>query len=370
MDIVNKVYEKEYRYNITNGQIPELDISAKNTEGMNGFIIYSDEFNERYAIHNDKYCVMRSYNMTKAKIFDYVEGNCETLKDFNNGDRVYFDVSKGTGCTMEEYASSYDSTISDYQNSLTGYNGLNGTNGQNGCLLFYAFNDNGSETVDLLLDHNVVDQDNWTASGMSSNKNGPLTVLSDLMGATNLWKGTITPEDYVVKQIVTGSDGTETIYGDYKIRYETNPSGFYKARLITANDIAKITGADIRINWDESKSGKLSYGSSYYFENLTENSAPACTDNNDATVCQYGWLYDRTSTTCENNGCYNNADARLTGYGYWTGTSALGHSNGVWLVSANGSLLLAYGTSNDGGVRPVITVSKSKISHGLAPIVP
>ena len=44
---------------------------------------------------------------------------------------------------MEEYASSYDNTIGDFRNSLTGYNGLNGSNGQNSCLLFYAFNYEG-----------------------------------------------------------------------------------------------------------------------------------------------------------------------------------------------------------------------------------
>ena len=274
---------------------------------------------------------------------------------YDNGQRVYFDVVKGTGCTMEEYASSYDGT--DYQNSLTGYNGVDKTGNQNSCLLFYAFNDEGGTTVNLLLDHNTTGIDYWTESSTSSNANGPITVLNDLKTATFLWNGTITPENYRVAQ---------TGYGNYTIPYQTEG---YKARLITAQEIAKITGADTKegLLFDENTT---SYSKWFYFDSLSSSASSTCTSG-DTSGCQYGWLYDRTSTECKDYGCYNNADAGMTGWGYWTGTSALGGSSGAWYVNDDGALSGGHvSVSFNCGARPVITVLKSKLSPGGSPIQP
>ena len=51
---------------------------AKNTAGMNGSIIYDKKGKEIYAIHNEKYCVVKKLNMTKAKISNYVKGECNS----------------------------------------------------------------------------------------------------------------------------------------------------------------------------------------------------------------------------------------------------------------------------------------------------
>ena len=359
LDMATKTFENEYTYTITDGVVSNLEIGIKNTEGMNGSIKYNKEGKEIYAIYNGKYCVKKTDGMEKAEISDYVEGECVIeFPIYANGQRVYFDVVKGTGCTMEEYASSYDSTALDYQNSLTGYNGVDKTGNQNSCLLFYAFNDEGGTTVNLLLDHNTIGTDYWTDADTDSNANGPITVLNDLKTATTSWNGTITPENYSVAQ---------TGYGNYTIAYQTEG---YKARLITAQEVAKITGADTKegLLFDESTT---SYDKWFYFDSLSSSVSSTCTSG-DTSGCQYGWLYDRTSTSCKDWGCYNNADAGMTGWGYWTGTSAPGDSNYAWLVGDYGALdfdsLSTIGDSSGG--RPVITVLKSKLSPGEAPIQP
>ena len=284
----------------------------------------------------------------------YSDSNITFVRPYVNGQRVYFDVVKGIGCTMEEYASSYDSTISDYRNSLTGYSGVEKTGNQNSCLLFYAFNDEGDKTINLLLDHNTTARDYWTNPSTGSNVNGPITVLNDLKTATSSWNGTITPENYSVAQ--TGA-------GNYTIAYQTEG---YKARLITAQEVAKITGADTKegLLFDESTT---SYSKWFYFDSLSSSASSTC-KSGDTSGCQYGWLYDRTKTDCTVYGCYNNADAGMTGYGYWTGTSAFGNSRNAWRVNGSGYLNYSYvNYGTDYGVRPVITVLKSKISPGEAP---
>ena len=60
----------------------------------------------------------------------------------------------------------------------------------------------------------------------------------------------------------------------------------------------------------------------------------------------------------------------MTGTGYWTGTSALGSSSRAWYVYYYGDLAYAVTISDYYGARPVITVLKSKLSPGEAPIQP
>ena len=101
-------------------------------------------------------------------------------------------------------------------------------------------------------------------------------------------------------------------------------------------------------------------GSRYYFDSKTTTASNTCKNGN-TTGCKYGWLYDRTSTSCTTNGCLNNSD--VTTYGYWTASSRAVRSNLAWYVfysayvdgdDVNSSLSI--------GVRPVITILKSKLA--------
>ncbi len=255
-----------------------------------------------------------------------------SLIDKAQGGIIYFDVTTGNVCN------NYHS-----DNSLTGYNGTSSTkttNNQNSCLKFYAFNyTKDTVRTNLILDHNTTGVTYWTNTGVTSNANGPVTVLAQLKTDTNSWVGTETPNNYTVSQ---------TGYGNYTIPYKNEG---YKARLITADEVAKITG---NTSFSESTT---SYSNWFYFDTNTQT-------NNSSwdALRNYGWLYDRASTACADYGCLNNADSEMTGYGFWTGTSAFGNASYAWVVNCDD---IVYGLNvdlGDGrGVRPVIEVLSSKL---------
>ena len=238
---------------------------------------------------------------------------------YYNGKVVYFDVTTGKSCDT------YTETQSN-------------TGTKSGCMKFYAFNDNGKDTVNLILDHNTTAAVAWNSSG--SNASGPKEVLEQLKTDTSSWVGTITPENYSIDQ------SNQSSKAKYTIDYSS-----YKARLITAQEIAQITG---NTTWNEKTASDW-----YYFDTKTTTESDTCKSGN-TTGCKYGWLYDRTNTDCTTNGCLNNSDQ--TTYGYWTSTPSASRSDSAWLVFNYGSLFDDH-VGNDGpaGVRPVITVSKSLI---------
>ena len=335
-DVALKLNDNGYIYTIENGIIDNLDenIKVSNITGFTGIIKYDSEANVSYAIYNSKWCMVKSGEKVTTSEYN---GKCEIPKmPFENGYTVYFDVTTGEKC------SNYHK-----DNSLTDYNGTSNTkttDNQNGCLKFYSFNyEKGDTKVNLLLDHNTTGTAYWTDENTESNINGPITVLTKLKESTNSWVGIEIPNNYTVTQ--TGS-------GNYTIPYKDEN---YKARLITADEVAKITG-NVLFNENTTK-----YYNYFYFDTNTQTASSTCTEGN-TTGCQYGWLYDRTSTLCITYGCLNNADSAMSGWGYWTSTSAFGITNYVWEVNHVGDLLKYNVNRNNGyGIRPVIEVLKSKL---------
>lgn len=121
--------------------------------------------------------------------------------------------------------------------------------------------------------------------------------------------------------------------------------------MITANEIANIIDKDWDYAVDSSK---------FYFDTKGSTPSTTCTTNN-LTECNYGWLYDRTSLTCELTGCNNNSNIEI--YGYWTSSPYLSHDKSVWGVSNEGRIDFNYVTNRVVyGIRPVITVLKSSIN--------
>ena len=260
----------------------------------------------------------------------------EEIKTYKNGEIVYFDVTTGTKC------SNYAETQSN-------------TGTKSGCMKFYAFNDDGKDTVNLILDHNTtalvawVSKADYVATGGTEsdygdngkNDKGPLTLLKQLKKDTDEWKGTITPLNYTMDQ--TG----QTSNAKYTIDYSS-----YKARLITAQEMAKITE---NTSWNESTAT-----SDFYFDTNTTTASDTCKYGN-TTGCKYGWLYDRTNKECTTFGCLNNSDQRT--YGYWTASSRAANFSDSWYVYLGSGV--GHGHVNNDynvGVRPVITVSKSNLS--------
>ncbi len=265
-----------------------------------------------------------AYNATNKK-YEAIEKDSKqepVTKTYTNGEEVYFNVTTGTKCTSSDYTETQSTT---------------GT--KSGCMKFYAFNDDGGTTFNLLLDHNTTATVKWNPSSSLSNASGPGEVLTQLNDDTASWQGTITPSNYTMDQ--TG----QTSNANYTIDYSS-----YKARLITANEITQITG---NTSWDEK-----SANSNYYLDTNTTSASDTCASGN-TTGCKYGWLYDRTNTSCTTYGCLNNSDQKT--YGYWTASAKAGATSAAWGVVSSGRVI-GDASSNFFGVRPVIEVLKSKLS--------
>ena len=275
------------------------------------------------------------YN-TESKKYEATEkGNTtpdtpQPTKTYTNGEVVYFNVTTGAKCSSSDYTETQSNT------------GVN-----SGCMKFYAFNDDGKDTVNLILDHNTTSAVAWNNtytddSGSKINANGPKEVLDQLKNDTKSWVGTETPSNYTMDQSTQSS----------KAKYTIDYSG-YKARLITAQEIATITG---NTSFDE----KNANSDWYYLDSKTKTASSTCTSGN-TTGCSYGWLYDRTSKSCTTYGCLNNSD-KVT-YGYWTSSSYAANSSNAWVVYFYGYVSNRNVTNSSVyGVRPVITVLKSKLS--------
>ena len=241
---------------------------------------------------------------------------------YYNGKVVYFNVDTGEKCD------NYTETQSN-------------TGVKSGCMKFYAFNDDGGDTLNLILDHNTTALVAWNSSTNVSNESGPSEVLTQLKKDTELWKGTELSANYTMDQ--TG----QTSNANYTIDY----SG-YKARLITAKEIAQITG---NTSWDEKVATHSNW---YYFDSKTYIVSDTCKEG-DTSGCQYGWLYDRTHTSCTTYGCLNNSDKET--YGYWTASSCADDYYNAWILSADGFISDDSVDSDNYGVRPVITIPKSQL---------
>ena len=264
-----------------------------------------------------------AYNPTNKKYEATKKEN--TTKTYSNGEVVYFNVTTGEKCSSTDYTETQSNT------------GVN-----SGCMKFYAFNDDGGDTVNLILDHNTTATVAWSSRG--KNASGPKEVLDQLKTDTLSWVGTETPANYTMDQTGQISNAKYTI--DYSE---------YKARLITAQEIAQITGNTI---WDEKTANSISF----YFDSKTTTASDTCKSGN-TSGCKYGWLYDRTSKFCTERGCLNNADSSMSGYGYWTSASDDGTPSFAWYVRHSADVSSdSISDSRYYGVRPVIEVLKSKLS--------
>ena len=209
-----------------------------------------------------------------------------TTKSFKNGTAVYYNPETGNKCSKEEAKST--------------------TGTKRGCMKWYVFNDKEENaTVNVILDHNTTANVAYNSTESNSEMK---EVKEALENDTKDWKNT--------------------------------------ARLITANEIAKITGHP---TFDASKENQ----DGFYLDSNNQTQIANSTNKS-----KYAWLFDYTYD-CTSYGC-NKSDSST--WGYWTSTTKTGTTNYAWLVHRNGYLYYDYVTYADYGIRPVITISKSNIS--------
>ena len=146
--------------------------------------------------------------------------------------------------------------------------------------------------------------------------------------------------------VAYNSTDSNTEMKEVKTALESDTSTWDKslnARLITANEIAKITG---NTSFDEKTSTKSSW---FYLDSNNQTLVANSTNKS-----KYSWLYDYTNK-CKEYGC-NIEDS--SNYGYWTSTPIAGETTRVWSVFSYGYLNNFTTSYTNYGVRPVITVSK------------
>ena len=305
-----------------------FEVEVENTRPTSGSV---DIENNRVVSVSSLYFPKYKYNIST------VDGNLTASKEnisfktYKNGEVVYFDVYEGKVC------SNYHK-----DNSIKGYNGTSSTkttDNQNSCLKFYAFLDDGGSSLNLMLDHNTSSS---SITSTDSNGNGPELAVKNLSNDTKEWSGTITPKSYYYSSSAGNhlkSDNSSVSYDE--INYKVDYSGL-KARLITANEVAKIAGIT---TFDETKNDGTIVGDE---SGVLEINTDAKVSLNSATFVtsqvQNSWLI----------GDYSTSSAVHDTYGSF------------WAVSEYGNLSIAtwksYGTNTyTYGIRPVIEINKNKI---------
>ena len=208
-----------------------------------------------------------------------------TTKKIENGTAVYYNPETGNKCSKEAAKST--------------------TGTKSGCMKWYVFNDKeGNATVNVILDHNTTANVAWNSTGNNSEMK---EVKIKLEEDTKDWKNT--------------------------------------ARLITANEIAKITGN----TW---------FAGQDWFCLDTNQSDTTNWCSKAQGTSEYVWLFDYTNG-CTSYGC-NTSDSNT--WGYWTSTQYKINSTHAWLIQRSGDMIInEVNNSSQVGVRPVITISKSNI---------
>ena len=207
-------------------------------------------------------------------------------------------------------------------------NSVSTTEVKTGCMKWYIFDDSG-DNYTMILDHNTTARIKW-----NDDKSNVAYESSNLKA--------------VVDDLVTTSG------------WEVTP------RLITADEVNTITG---KTGFDAS-----STSSWYYFDDPSKGQTHATFS--ESVRSSYDWLYNnlnKCKTDSTDHGCTIEDGNTHSGYGtvgegktwaYWTSTpvGTAGSGSSVWRVTRTARLLDSIAANTDGGVRPVITLSKSVIS--------
>ena len=244
---------------------------------------------------------------------------------------------------------------------------------KNGCMKWYLYNENEDNYL-LLLDHNIGSEVTWNAEAGCD-------------------KGTMTSVGPKIKEL------TDSWSSVLKLNKKIDNYNYedYKARLITANEVAEVVGAadENTIGWDSNKlhtfhdyeaswsyTGILDeYEKKYIDEIIVKRPTPDVyysfwRDNENSKYnFESNWLFDHTSIGCSLVD-YDDCVADETAPGYWTSSTShlLGNYNygtnenplylptpypyEIWVVTS-GWLDTSYlNHSATFGIRPVIEVPK------------
>ena len=230
---------------------------------------------------------------------------------------VYLDpIDLSTTCTETEMYANFNTNNTP-------------TNIKIGCMKFYIYDDSG-DNYKMILNHNTSGNVQWN----SNSGNSILEAQERLEQDTEGWVG--------------------------------NP------RILDANEIAHLIGADVALGWEQSKMFQSEVGNVYLHGSGSEYSGWQTRITSAGPRSPYAWLYDYTydcrSYGCEfnDNNLYEPAITDGDRYikGYWTSSgpdAAMELLKGAWSISSEGLMGNSQKNITSRGIRPVITLSKSII---------
>ena len=298
-------------YNFENGKTSLKELSNKKFN-LSGMIALNNNCEATLVLTNKKNSFVKKTVDEDVKVLKSYE-TPTTYDYFENGTIVYFNPQTGNICKKEDSISK---------------NGV-----KTGCMVWYSFNDDGilNDKINLLLAHNTTTKVSFNDEKDASL--GPTVLLSALDTDTSNWLGVATRSDsYIVK--------------NSKYSYTINYEG-YRARLISAEEIAKITN-NSSFKWVDST--HLTW---FYFDT---NSQEKITSN--TNISKYNYLFNNTNG-CDLYGCTKTDNSS---YGYWTSTGTSDTVKYAFSVTRNGSMNSIFVDDNTfRGLRPVITVLKTDI---------
>ena len=322
----------------------------------------------------DEFYVCDESNACEKKYERIVDNVKYFNTEFVQSHPVYFNPVDGSIC--DEYAET---------NSNAGVN--------SGCMKWYAYSENQDGTVNMILDHNIttdkmawVSKEDYNDSSLplklgvtypsnnsnfpeydeenGNNSKGPLTALNKLKDATNNYAESLTRSDNYVVNIKSINE--DVFYSHYDIKeeykdknnittqsvnYKIDYSG-YKARLISIEEVANITGAnestdDGGVNFDI---GNI-WQRKVFFDGARGNDLEWHTQvANSTNKSKYAWLFDNI-TGCTSYGC----NSEKEGTTYWTSSALASYRGSSWYLPSTGSLSYTF-VNVTISIRPVITV--------------
>ena len=220
-----------------------------------------------------------------------------------------------------------------------------------GCMKWYAYKEDAN-TYTMIADHNITGTVAWNSTNGYSSKNyaGPKEVLDALKEATTEWSDElISPTPYTANWTYNGQPHS------YTIDYSTYGN---KARLISVEEIAEITGAS-KTTENNGLGWTLQDGEWFYLDGAeSEDTKWQKRIASSSKKSKYAWLFDNTNS-CTTYGC-NVSQSGIDGY--WTSSASADSSADARTVDYDGGLYSYIVLNANGyGVRPVMIVSKSDL---------
>ena len=354
-DAINKWYvtklSTDPNYNIPDGdykvgELGEQVEGQKPDSDLSWFKVTNNEVTDG-CLQFDEYMV----EISSGKVGDAVKGECkgneyvpltgevlDNIASYDTMEIVYYNPIDGVKCDASDY---------DSNNSIPGYKGINPEGKQTKCLKWYKYSTNTDGSINMILDHNTETGKEYYAADRD-NTYGP----ADLMQYLTLseWEGVPSRSDKYTAYEDNGT--TKTVKFTNAAGNAVNYSG-KKTRLITAQEIAEITG---NTGWNEQRTA-----SNFYLDGGTSKT------KNSSNPSDYYWLFEN-SYNCTNNGCSPTGDNAHTqpgnsvqtgNYGYWASSPLAGDSSRAWFVYYLGTLYFGTVDGAYNGVRPVITIPVS-----------